>query len=81
MRYHTEATLGPELHPGVSPTAPPRPLVKIGTEADSGPPLIIEFPDRFPFEDGERDEYRDATDEEYQRYADYYNALDPNEEV
>lgn len=49
------------------------PLVKIGTENDAEPPLIIERPDRFPFEPGERAEYREATDEEYQRYVDHYN--------
>lgn len=55
-------------------TDPNRPLVKIGTENDDDPPLIIEHPDRFPFAEGEREEYRPATDEEYRRYQDYYNA-------
>lgn len=52
------------------------PLVKIGTQNDSEPPLIIEHPDHFPFEPGEREQYRVATDEEYRRYVDHYNAID-----
>lgn len=56
------------------------PLVKIGTENDSEPPLIIEHPNTFPFNDGERDEYRMATKAEYQRYVNHYNQLDPPED-
>jgi len=49
-----------------------RPLVRIDTATDNLP-VIIERPADFPFLSGERDDYREATDEEYGRYADWYN--------
>lgn len=52
-----------------------KPLVQIGTENDDDPPLIIENPGRYTFEEGERELFREATDEEYQRYVDFHNAL------
>lgn len=51
------------------------PLVKIGTEDDSQPPLIIEHPDTYPFEPGERDDYREATADEYERYRAHFNQI------
>lgn len=53
-----------------------KPLVKIGTENDGYPPLILEFPEFYSFDLGERETWREATDEEYQRYVDYYNQED-----
>jgi len=52
-----------------------QPLVKIGTENDEYPPLIIEHPEFYvhTFSPEERAQWREATDEEYQRYVDYYN--------
>lgn len=52
-----------------------KPLVQIGTENDDAPPLIIDSPGHYPFQAGERELFREATDEEYQRYVDFYNAL------
>lgn len=48
------------------------PLVKIDTAADPVP-LIIERVDTYEFQPGERSEYREATDDEYGRWLDYYN--------
>lgn len=50
-----------------------KPLVQIGTENDEGPPLIIEQPSTYPWGPGEREQYREATDAEYQRYLDAYS--------
>lgn len=50
-----------------------KPLVQIGTENDEGPPLIIERPSTYPWGPGEREQYREATDAEYQRYLDAYS--------
>lgn len=56
---------------------PSKPVVKIGTENDDAPPLIIEDPDLFFASNDEvRSDYREATAGEYQRYRDHYNALD-----
>lgn len=49
-----------------------KPLVQIGTENDEGSPLIIERPSTYPWGPGEREQYREATDAEYQRYLDAY---------
>ena len=48
------------------------PLVQIGTENDSEPPLIIEDPCCYPFSPGERGNYRVATENEYRRYTEHY---------
>jgi len=52
--------------------APHAPLVKINT-ADEDVPVIIEHPEGYPFTEGEREEWREATDEEYGRYVTYWN--------
>lgn len=54
---------------------PPVPLVKVGTENDDQPPLIIEHPDSYPFKPGERDDYREATADEYERYRAHFNQI------
>lgn len=54
-----------------------KPLVKIGTENDDQPPLIIHRASIYPFVPGERArDWREATDAEYQRYIDFYNEHD-----
>lgn len=42
---------------------------------EDGVPVIIEHAETFPFAPGEREcDWHDASDEEYARYLDYYNA-------
>jgi hypothetical protein len=54
--------------------------------ARSGPnqdvPVIIEYPAGYNFPPGERDrDWHEASDEEYQAYLDYWNALYDREEA
>lgn len=56
------------------------PLVHIDTVNDEYPPLIIERPDGYPWGPGEREQWREATDEEYERYVTHYNDLYDSEE-
>ena len=50
------------------------PLVKIGTENDEYPPLIIEDPCCHPFgpDFDDRSDFRTATEDEYRRYTEHY---------
>lgn len=56
------------------------PLVRIDT-AEETPPLVIELPSGFPWQEGERELYREATDDEFHRYSEWYlgynDALEP----
>ena len=40
-------------------------------------PLIIEYPENYPFEPGERErDWHEASEEEYERYLTYWDAED-----
>jgi hypothetical protein len=52
------------------------PLTPRVASSGSGPRVIIEDPDRYPFAPSERErDWREATDAEYQAYLDYRNQV------
>jgi hypothetical protein len=47
------------------------PLVLISTANDEVP-VIIEWPEHYPFYEGERELWREASEDEYDRYYQHY---------
>lgn len=50
------------------------PLTPISPDyEDDGVPVIIEHPESYPWGPDERAQWREATEDEYQRYLEYYS--------
>lgn len=58
-------------------TSAPLASVEKFQDADGKPySIIIEHPEHYPFEPGERELYREATEAEYQDYVDFFSRLE-----